>query len=144
MNYSFNYSIARVNLLSHKSILNPICVHESQILSIRLSYICLFVRFCIKTQNSHLKIMQRYTVHITICHCRANPNCLGRLYKFQDRYIAKIVQGQKHDATKRELADARMAQDKLGKIRAKWLLRRTKALIADQLPKKGSSAYGLA
>lgn len=44
--------------------------------------------------------------------------------------------GQRHTATKRELATGRKAMVKLARKMSGSFLRRTKALISDQLPKK--------
>ncbi|XP_060736675.1 DNA excision repair protein ERCC-6-like 2 isoform X2 [Tachysurus vachellii] len=66
----------------------------------------------------------------------ANPRCLGPLSSFKTRFSDPIEQGQKHSATKRALAEGRKAVQALANILCRWLLRRTKALISDQLPKK--------
>ncbi|KAF5905294.1 DNA excision repair protein ERCC-6-like 2 isoform X1, partial [Clarias magur] len=66
----------------------------------------------------------------------AIPGCLGSLGSFVNRFSEPIEQGQKHTATKRELAEGRKAAQALAKILCRWFLRRTKALIRDQLPKK--------
>ncbi|TSL10194.1 DNA excision repair protein ERCC-6-like 2 [Bagarius yarrelli] len=66
----------------------------------------------------------------------ANPGCLGSLSKFKTRFSEPIEQGQKHSATKRALAEGRMAVQALAKILCHWFLRRTKAIISDQLPRK--------
>lgn len=66
----------------------------------------------------------------------ANPGCLGSLSSFKNRFSEPIEQGQKHSATKRALAEGREAIQALAKILCRWFLRRTKALISDQLPKK--------
>ncbi|KAK3565787.1 hypothetical protein QTP86_015048 [Hemibagrus guttatus] len=66
----------------------------------------------------------------------ANPRCLGSLSSFKTRFSEPIEQGQKHSATKRALAEGRKAVQALAKILCRWFLRRTKALISDQLPKK--------
>ncbi|NXY13162.1 ER6L2 protein, partial [Atrichornis clamosus] len=47
-----------------------------------------------------------------------------------------VEHGQRHTATKRELATGRKAMVKLARKMSAWFLRRTKALISDQLPKK--------
>lgn len=70
------------------------------------------------------------------CGFRANPGCLGSLGSFKNRFSEPIEQGQKHSATKRALAEGRKAAQALAKILCRWFLRRTKALISDQLPKK--------
>ncbi|XP_046727466.1 DNA excision repair protein ERCC-6-like 2 isoform X2 [Silurus meridionalis] len=66
----------------------------------------------------------------------ANPGCLGSLGSFKNRFSEPIEQGQKHSATKRALAEGRKAVQVLAKILCRSFLRRTKALITDQLPKK--------
>lgn len=67
----------------------------------------------------------------------ANPGCLGKWKRFAQDFVKPLEQGQKHDVVKRELAQARKKKDEFRRIRDKWLLRRTKAFIADQLPRKG-------
>ena len=58
--------------------------------------------------------------------------------------MCKILdRGQKQDATKRELAEARCVQEQLAKVKEKWMLRRTKQIIADQLPRKGDGKIKL-
>ncbi|BFY99657.1 hypothetical protein BsWGS_02697 [Bradybaena similaris] len=64
------------------------------------------------------------------------PGILGTLEQFETNFIQAIENGQRHDATKRELAQARKQKDAFSDIRKKLMLRRTKALIADQLPSK--------
>ncbi|XP_030215033.1 DNA excision repair protein ERCC-6-like 2 isoform X1 [Gadus morhua] len=66
----------------------------------------------------------------------AIPACLGSLGNFKNRYSDPVEQGQKHSATKRSLATARRAVRGLATRVSPWFLRRTKALIKDQLPKK--------
>lgn len=66
----------------------------------------------------------------------AIPGCLGSLGSFKNRFSGPIEQGQKHTVTKRALAEGRKAVQDLGKKLSRWFLRRTKALISDQLPKK--------
>ncbi|KAI8773176.1 DNA excision repair protein ERCC-6 2, partial [Biomphalaria glabrata] len=66
----------------------------------------------------------------------AQPGVLGTLPQFENDFIDVIELGQRQDATKRELAQARKQKDKFAKIRKTLMLRRTKALIADQLPSK--------
>lgn len=46
----------------------------------------------------------------TFCHYRAQPGCLGRLVDFQEEYVGPIELGQRHDANKRELAEARKSE----------------------------------
>lgn len=55
---------------------------------------------------------------------------------FKKKYSDPVEHGQRHTATKRELATGRKAMVKLARIMSGWFLRRTKALISDQLPKK--------
>ncbi|XP_048065793.1 DNA excision repair protein ERCC-6-like 2 isoform X1 [Megalobrama amblycephala] len=66
----------------------------------------------------------------------AIPGCLGTLAGFKNRFSDPIEQGQKHTVTKRALAEGRKAVQELAKKLSHWFLRRTKALISDQLPKK--------
>ena len=71
-----------------------------------------------------------------VLRLRAIPACLGSLGNFKNRYSDPVEQGQKHSATKRSLATARRAVRALATKISPWFLRRTKALIKDQLPKK--------
>ncbi|XP_072537957.1 DNA excision repair protein ERCC-6-like 2 [Salminus brasiliensis] len=66
----------------------------------------------------------------------AIPGCLGSLGGFKNRFSDPIEQAQKHSLTKRVLAVGRKAVQALAKRLSRWFLRRTKALISDQLPKK--------
>ncbi|GFN83057.1 DNA excision repair protein ercc-6-like 2, partial [Plakobranchus ocellatus] len=66
----------------------------------------------------------------------AQPKILGTLEQFDNIFVKAIETGQKCDATKRELAHARKQRDKFASIRRKMLLRRTKKLIANQMPNK--------
>ncbi|XP_039535916.1 DNA excision repair protein ERCC-6-like 2 [Pimephales promelas] len=66
----------------------------------------------------------------------AIPGCLGSLGGFKNRFSDPIEQGQKHTVTKRGLAEGRKAVQELAKKLSHWFLRRTKAIISDQLPKK--------
>lgn len=75
-------------------------------------------------------------VYCLFCGFRANPGCLGSLGSFRSRFSEPVEQGQKHSATKRALAEGRRAVQTLAEILCRWFLRRTKALISDQLPKK--------
>ena len=86
---------------------------------------------------------------------RANPGCLGNMKEFQMKIERPILEGQKFDCTKRELATARSSmttpnnvtltddmflltgQKILENLMSLWVLRRTKTLISSQLPKKG-------
>ncbi|XP_074643856.1 uncharacterized protein LOC141900733 [Tubulanus polymorphus] len=66
----------------------------------------------------------------------ANPNCLGSPKYFHERFAKAIEMGQKHDANKRQLAEARLRKEKFAKLRKQWMIRRTNDIISDQLPKK--------
>ncbi|XP_013393762.1 DNA excision repair protein ERCC-6-like 2 isoform X1 [Lingula anatina] len=66
----------------------------------------------------------------------ANPGCLGDLQTFEKDCILKIELSQRHDATKRELAEGRKCKQKVAAIKNKYMLRRTKNLLLDQLPSK--------
>ncbi|XP_048383438.1 DNA excision repair protein ERCC-6-like 2 isoform X1 [Stegostoma tigrinum] len=66
----------------------------------------------------------------------AIPGCLGNRARFKEEFCNPIEFGQRHTATKRELAVGRKAMSRLAKQMSFWFLRRTKALISDQLPKK--------
>ncbi|TNN64516.1 DNA excision repair protein ERCC-6-like 2 [Liparis tanakae] len=67
---------------------------------------------------------------------RAVPGCLGNLGNFKNTFSDPIEQGQRHSATKRVLATGRKAVRALVKKISCSFLRRTKALIREQLPKK--------
>ncbi|XP_037535984.1 DNA excision repair protein ERCC-6-like 2 [Nematolebias whitei] len=66
----------------------------------------------------------------------AVPACLGSLGHFKNKFSDPIEQGQRHSATKRALATARKTVRDVVKKISPFFLRRTKALIKDQLPKK--------
>lgn len=66
----------------------------------------------------------------------ARPGYLGSTTDFQEEYVLVIEEGQKHNATKRQLANARKCKQKFSEIRRKIMIRRTKSLISDQLPQK--------
>ncbi|XP_041042629.1 DNA excision repair protein ERCC-6-like 2 isoform X2 [Carcharodon carcharias] len=66
----------------------------------------------------------------------AVPGCLGNRAHFKEEFCNPIEFGQRHTATKRELAVGRKSMRRLAKRMSFWFLRRTKALISDQLPKK--------
>ncbi|RMX48555.1 hypothetical protein pdam_00019404 [Pocillopora damicornis] len=67
----------------------------------------------------------------------ANPGSLGSAKNFNQEFGKPMLKGQTFDATKRELAVGRKRSKDLQDRIGRWFLRRTKALIADQLPKKG-------
>ncbi|XP_067886196.1 DNA excision repair protein ERCC-6-like 2 isoform X2 [Heterodontus francisci] len=66
----------------------------------------------------------------------AIPGCLGNRARFKEEFCNPIEFGQRHTATKRELAVGRKSMRRLAKCMSFWFLRRTKTLISDQLPKK--------
>ncbi|XP_050185849.1 DNA excision repair protein ERCC-6-like 2 isoform X2 [Myiozetetes cayanensis] len=66
----------------------------------------------------------------------AVPGLLGTRADFKKKFSDPVEHGQRHTATKRELATGRKAMVKLARKMSGWFLRRTKALISDQLPKK--------
>ncbi|KAK4816856.1 hypothetical protein QYF61_023978 [Mycteria americana] len=66
----------------------------------------------------------------------AVPGLLGSRLHFKKKFSDPVEHGQRHTATKRELATGRKAMVKLARKMSGWFLRRTKALINDQLPKK--------
>uniref|UniRef100_A0A8C7ZPC4 Excision repair cross-complementation group 6-like 2 n=1 Tax=Oryzias sinensis TaxID=183150 RepID=A0A8C7ZPC4_9TELE len=66
----------------------------------------------------------------------AVPGCLGNLGHFKNKFSDPVEQGQRHSATKRALATGRKTVKALVKKISPWFLRRTKALIKEQLPKK--------
>ncbi|XP_036760278.2 DNA excision repair protein ERCC-6-like 2 isoform X5 [Manis pentadactyla] len=66
----------------------------------------------------------------------AVPGLLGSRIYFKKQFSDPVEHGQRHTATKRELATGRKAMQRLAKRMSGWLLRRTKTLIKDQLPKK--------
>ncbi|XP_037339055.2 DNA excision repair protein ERCC-6-like 2 isoform X1 [Pungitius pungitius] len=66
----------------------------------------------------------------------AVPGCLDSLGHFKNKYSDPIEKGQRHSATKRTLATGRKAVRALVKMISHLFLRRTKALIREQLPKK--------
>ncbi|NXF61231.1 ER6L2 protein, partial [Ciccaba nigrolineata] len=66
----------------------------------------------------------------------AVPGLLGTRVHFKKKFSDPVEHGQRHTATKRELATGRKAMVMLARKMSGWFLRRTKALISDQLPKK--------
>ncbi|XP_066460179.1 DNA excision repair protein ERCC-6-like 2 [Eleutherodactylus coqui] len=66
----------------------------------------------------------------------AVPGCLGGRTQFIEEYSHPIELGQRHNATKRELATGRKVMQKLALKMSSLFLRRTKALISSQLPRK--------
>uniref|UniRef100_A0A8C8VJZ3 ERCC excision repair 6 like 2 n=1 Tax=Pelusios castaneus TaxID=367368 RepID=A0A8C8VJZ3_9SAUR len=66
----------------------------------------------------------------------AIPGLLGSRTHFRKEFSDPVEHGQRHTATKRQLATGRKAMQKLARKMSGWFLRRTKALISDQLPKK--------
>jgi len=67
----------------------------------------------------------------------ANPGCLGSVKHFQAEFSSPMTKGFRLDATKAELATARLKQVKLNSLKQAWMIRRTKdGVISDQLPKK--------
>uniref|UniRef100_A0A665X7B7 Excision repair cross-complementation group 6-like 2 n=1 Tax=Echeneis naucrates TaxID=173247 RepID=A0A665X7B7_ECHNA len=66
----------------------------------------------------------------------AVPGCLGSLGHFKNIFSEPIEQGQRFSATKRALATGRKTVRALVRKISHWFLRRTKALIKEQLPKK--------
>ena len=67
---------------------------------------------------------------------RANPNCLGGYKDFKNKYATPIESGQKADATTAELFLKIKLSSELKNVKDKFVIRRTKDLIADQMPKK--------
>nr|XP_044998719.1 DNA excision repair protein ERCC-6-like 2 isoform X1 [Jaculus jaculus] len=66
----------------------------------------------------------------------AVPGLLGSRSYFKKQFSDPVEHGQRHTATKRELATGRKAMRRLAEKMSGWFLRRTKTLIKDQLPKK--------
>lgn len=66
----------------------------------------------------------------------AVPGLLGSRIYFKKQFSDPVEHGQRHTATKRELATGRKAMHRLAKKMSGWFLRRTKTLIKGQLPKK--------
>lgn len=64
------------------------------------------------------------------------PGLLGSRIQFKKQFSDPVEHGQRHTATKRELATGRKAMQRLATKMSGWFLRRTKTLIKDQLPKK--------
>ncbi|KAM5194647.1 DNA excision repair protein ERCC-6-like 2 [Mantella aurantiaca] len=66
----------------------------------------------------------------------AIPGCFGSKNQFKEEFSNPVELGQRHNATKRELATGRKVMQKLAVKMSPLFLRRTKALISNQLPKK--------
>ncbi|XP_065069510.1 DNA excision repair protein ERCC-6-like 2 isoform X2 [Rhopilema esculentum] len=69
-----------------------------------------------------------------------NPGCLGSLEEFTEHFALPIKHGQTFEATKRQLATARKKQQEFALLKEKWILRRTKDILQDQLPRKDERA----
>ncbi|XP_063492960.1 DNA excision repair protein ERCC-6-like 2 isoform X11 [Symphalangus syndactylus] len=81
-------------------------------------------------------ILQNNTKELWCVMDWAVPGLLGSRTYFKKQFSDPVEQGQRHTATKRELATGRKAMQRLAKKMSGWFLRRTKTLIKDQLPKK--------
>ncbi|XP_054843425.1 DNA excision repair protein ERCC-6-like 2 [Eublepharis macularius] len=66
----------------------------------------------------------------------AIPGLLGSEARFKKEFSDPVEHGQRHTATRRELATGRKAMQRLAQKMGGYFLRRTKSLINDQLPKK--------
>ncbi|XP_077200679.1 DNA excision repair protein ERCC-6-like 2 isoform X3 [Paroedura picta] len=66
----------------------------------------------------------------------AVPGLLGSEARFKKEFSDPVEHGQRHTATKRELATGRKAMQRLAQKMRGYFLRRTKSLINSQLPKK--------
>ncbi|XP_060894756.1 DNA excision repair protein ERCC-6-like 2 isoform X1 [Labrus mixtus] len=66
----------------------------------------------------------------------AIPGCLGSLGQFKNKFSDPVEQGHRHSATKRDLATGRKTVRAQVRKISLYFLRRTKAIIKDQLPKK--------
>ncbi|XP_040211409.1 DNA excision repair protein ERCC-6-like 2 isoform X1 [Rana temporaria] len=66
----------------------------------------------------------------------AVPGCFGSKSQFKEEFSNPVELGQRHNATKRELATGRKVMEKLTIKMSSLFLRRTKGLISNQLPKK--------
>ncbi|KAF0307361.1 DNA excision repair protein ERCC-6-like 2 [Amphibalanus amphitrite] len=66
----------------------------------------------------------------------ANPGCLGTCEQFVNDFVRPIERGRRRGAVKRDVAESWRRRELLATMRQRWMLRRTKALIADQLPNK--------
>lgn len=64
------------------------------------------------------------------------PGCLGSIGNFKNKFSDPIEQGQRHSVTKSALATGRKTVRALVRKISHLFLRRTKALIKEQLPKK--------
>lgn len=74
--------------------------------------------------------------HLPLFFNRAVPGLLGSREHFKKKFSDPVEHGQRHTATKRELATCRKAMVKLARKMSGSFLRRTKDFISDQLPKK--------
>jgi len=81
-------------------------------------------------------IMQNKLKELWVLLNWVNPNCLGSFKSFQDKFEKPILQAQKFDCTKRELATGRLTQEQLSGLLSTWVLRRTSEVLSTQLPKK--------
>lgn len=83
-----------------------------------------------------LKVAAELGLNIIVFLCRAVPGCFGSKNQFKEEFSNPVELGQRHNATKRELATGRKVMEKLTIKMSSLFLRRTKALISNQLPKK--------
>lgn len=88
------------------------------------------------TWSKENAVIPSHTSYPLLFFNRAVPGLLGSRIHFKKKFSDPVEHGQRHTATKRELATGRKAMVKLARKMSGWFLRRTKALISDQLPKK--------
>jgi hypothetical protein len=67
---------------------------------------------------------------------RVDPNCLGSKINFRTVYYKPILEAQRLNAKNEELLRKVEGHERLNELKKKWILRRTKEIIKDQLPKK--------
>ncbi|KAB0351847.1 hypothetical protein FD754_016704, partial [Muntiacus muntjak] len=93
------------------------------------------------TINRYLRDYQREGAQFLHGHFIRGRGCIlgddmGLGKTVQKQFSDPVEHGQRHTATKRELATGRKAMKRLARKMSGWFLRRTKTLIKDQLPKK--------
>ena len=113
---------------------------ETFMLHVYFAYLQSHLNHFVLCSRSDVVEIYNFLCHINAIYIsilfRAIPGCLGSLGHFKSKFSDPIEQGQRHSATKRSLATGRKTVRALVRKISHWFLRRNKALIKGQLPKK--------
>lgn len=111
---------------------------QTFILHLSRAYLQSHFTYYVPCSGSDVIAMSKFFLKIAFIFIlfRAIPGCLGSSGHFKNRFSDPIEQAQRHSTTKRVLATGRKAVKALVRKISCWFLRRTKALIKEQLPKK--------